>query len=67
METKNLSYPQKYHENLQKQAAFDNACDYFYYGYGKQRWIDNGHNLGLSEDDSNKVWHEAFEYMSQSE
>ena len=63
METKNLSYPQPYHDNLQKQAAFFNACDYLYYGYGKKTWIENEHNLGLSEKDSNEVWHEAFVYM----
>lgn len=34
MTMKNLSYPQIYHNNLQKQAAFFNACDYLYYGYG---------------------------------
>lgn len=67
METKNLSYQQKFHDNLQKQAAFLNACDYLYYGYCKKRWIENEHNLGLSEKDSNEIWHEAFVYMSQSE
>lgn len=64
---KSLAYPQIYNDNLQKQAAFENACDYFYYGYGKKRWIDSGHNLGLSEEESNEVWHKAFVYTSQSE
>lgn len=64
MTMKNLSYPQKYHDNLQKQAAFFNACDYLYYGYGKKTWIKNKHNLGLSEKDSNEVWHEAFVHMA---
>lgn len=54
----------KYSNNDNEQIAFENACEYFYYGYGKKRWIDSRHNLGLSDDDSNEVWHKAFEYMS---
>ena len=54
----------KYPNDSVKQAAFEKACDYLYYGYGRKRWIDNGHNCGLTEEESKEVWHEAWEYMS---
>lgn len=60
MKTKNLAYPQKYHDNLQKQAAFDNACDCLWFGCGRKDW----NNCGLSPEESDEVWHEAFVYMS---
>lgn len=43
-----------------KEAAYENACDCLYYGYGKQYW----NNCGLSETDSNIVWSEARNKLS---
>lgn len=54
----------KYPNDSIKQAAFYNACDYIYYGYGRKTWIEHEHNCGLSEKESKEVWHEAFVYMS---
>lgn len=49
-----------YPDNKQKQAAFENACDCLYYGYGKK----SCNFCGLSEQEADQVWHEAFVYMS---
>lgn len=57
----------KYSNNDKEQIAFENACDYFYFGMGKKSWIDEGHNQGLSKEVSDKVWHDAFEYMASEE
>lgn len=55
------------YSNPKWQAAFENACDYLYYGLGRKTWMEQGHNLGLSEEDSKTVWHEAWAYMSETE
>lgn len=41
--------------DIQKQAAYENAYDCLYYGYGKSVW----NNCGLNEEDSIKVWKQA--------
>jgi hypothetical protein len=51
----------------QWRVAFENACDYLYYGLGRASWMAQGHNEGLSDEDSKTVWHEAFMYMAEAE
>lgn len=46
-----------------KQAAFENAYDCLYYGYGKSYW----NSCGLSESDAKKVWKKAFETICEEE
>ena len=46
-----------------KQAAFENAYDCLYYGYGKSYWD----SCGLSESDAKKVWKKAFETICEED
>lgn len=50
----------RYNNDGQKQAAYENACDCLYYGFGKNVW----NNCGLDEQLSKEVWKQAFEDMS---
>ena len=47
----------------QEQAAYENACDCLYYGYGRKHW----NSVGLSERDANRIWREAFNDMANDE
>lgn len=49
-----------YEDNV-KEAAYENACDCLYYGYGKQDW----NNCGLSDNEAKIVWNKAYDYMSK--
>ena len=44
----------------QEQAAFKNACDCLYYGYGRKHW----NSCGLSDEDATRIWRDAFNYMT---
>ena len=37
------------------QAAYENACDCLYYGYGKSAW----NNCGLPKPTANMIWERA--------
>lgn len=56
----------KYQDSV-KQAAFENACDDIFFGCNRGYWKQYEHNLGLTEEESNAVWHEAWEYMSNQQ
>ena len=43
-------------ETKQEQAAYENACDCLYYGYGRKHW----NSCGLSEDDADRIWKDAI-------
>lgn len=45
----------------QEQAAFENACDCLYNGYGRKHW----RHYGLSEDDATRIWKDAFHYIAE--
>lgn len=45
------------------QAAFENACDYLYYGMGFKSWF-KALNGVLSEDDAKIVWKAAFDRVA---
>lgn len=51
------------YSDIQKQAAYENAYDCLYYGYGKSTW----NNCGLDEDTSNEVWNQAFKDITEEE
>lgn len=53
----------KRYKSIQKQAAYENAYDCLYYGYGKSVW----NNCGLDEDTSNEVWNQAFKDITEEE
>ena len=50
-----MSYKKRYQET-KKQAAYENACDCLYYGYGRKYW----NSCGLEESEADKVWNQAF-------
>ena len=50
---------------VRQKMAFENAKDYLYFWYSKQERIENGHNLWLDKETSDKIWHEAFVEMSK--
>lgn len=54
-----------YSNDKQRQAAFENACDYHYYGCGRDDWERRGHNCGLDPDASLKVWKASFWWMAE--
>lgn len=41
-------------------AAFENACDYLYFGYGFNRWFKSCEGY-ISEEDAKVVWKAAFD------
>ena len=43
----------------QEQAAYENACNCIYLGYGREHWD----SCGLSDEDANRIWNEAYFYM----
>ena len=45
----------------QEQAAFENACDCLYNGYGRKDW----NSCGLSVEDATRIWKDAFHYMAE--
>lgn len=45
----------KRYNDMQKQAAHENACDCLYYGYGKSVW----NSCGLDEKTADSVWNNA--------
>ena len=55
----------KRYGNKVMQAAYENACDCLYYGYGKQFWITHDYNQALPLEISNEIWHQAFEDISK--
>lgn len=55
----NMRYKQRYPTDEQKQAAYENACDCLYYGYGRNYW----NSCGLDEPTSQEVWKQAHEDM----
>lgn len=50
----------RYKDDIQKQAAYENACDCLCYGFGKSIW----NNCNLDEQSSKEVWKQAFEDMA---
>lgn len=44
--------------------AFQNACDYLYYGEGYVSWVERGHNLDLDDERSRYVWDMALKFMA---
>lgn len=52
-----------YSNELRLQAAFENACDCLYYGYGRQYWND----CGLPKKEADKVWKEAHRYLGNKD
>lgn len=42
-------------------AAFENALDCLYYGYGKKYW----NNCGLDKETSDKIWKKAIETLEK--
>lgn len=51
------------YEKMRLEAlAFQNACDYLYYGKSFDSWVKRGHNLDV--DRSDYVWEMAVRYMS---
>lgn len=42
-----------------ERAAFENAIECLYYGYGKKSW----NNLGLDKETSDKIWEKAKEKL----
>lgn len=44
----------------QEQAAYENALDCLYFGYGKKYW----NACGLSEEEAGRIWKEARESMT---
>ena len=55
-------YDLKTREGCTRQAAFKNACDCLYYGYGQNVW----NSCGLGKAESRKVWKQAIDYMARS-
>lgn len=49
------------YKERQKQAAYENAYDCLYYGYGKSYW----NNCELDEQSSNEVWKQALKDISK--
>lgn len=47
--------------NDQEQAAFENACDCLYYGFGRSYW----NACGLPEEEAAQVWQKAIDYLAQ--
>ena len=45
------------YKDRQKQAAYENAYDCLYYGYGKSYW----NSCGLDKQSQNEVWKQAFQ------
>lgn len=54
-----------YSKDVERQVAFENACDYLYYGYGRDKWKKNGHDMSLPEAVANKIWKAAFYLMAE--
>lgn len=44
-------------------AAYENACDCFYYGEGKDKW----NSCGLDDETASRVWVSACIMMSKNE
>lgn len=49
--------------DLQKQAAYENACDCLCYGYGRSYW----NPCGLDKAAQNTVWKQAFDDMASAD
>lgn len=47
--------------NEQEQAAFENALDCLYYGFGRSYW----NACGLPEEEATQVWEEARTFLDQ--
>lgn len=47
----------------QKQAAYENAYECLYFGYGKTYW----NNCGLTEDVSEDIWKQAYDDICSEE
>lgn len=45
----------------QEREAFENACACIYYGFSRKDWRP----YGLSEEDADRIWKEAFYYMTE--
>lgn len=50
----------RYKNDIQKQAAYENACDCLCYGFGQDVW----NSCGLDEQSYKEVWKQAFEDMA---
>ena len=46
---------------MNKQAAYENACDCLYYGYGRKYW----NFCELEESEANEVWNQAFNDIAE--
>lgn len=57
-----MEYRDRY-KDLAKKNAYENACDCLYYGYGRKFWS----SCGLSNEDANAVWEQAFYDMVEGE
>lgn len=50
-----------YQNDPQKQIAFENALDCFFFGLGRHNWSSNG----LEGDEADKVWKRAFRFVAE--
>ena len=55
-----MGYKKRYKE-MNKQAAYENAYDCLYYGYGRKYW----NSCGLEESEANEVWNQAFNDIAE--
>ncbi len=51
----------RYSDNLQLKAAYENACDCHYFGMGSRDW----NSCGISDDMRKIVWNRAFWDMAE--
>ena len=47
--------------------AWENARDYLYFGDSKALWRENGHDMGLSKERGDEIWHRAWNRMAEED
>ena len=57
------SYHREHNHSPAEAAAFENAIDCMYFGYGRKHW----NPAGLSDADADKIWKQARELMTTDE